>query len=84
MRDVMHNMLDLHVAQQLRITLGLWTSELSPTSDKDADLNWHFSFSIDLKQNIGRLTQVKNEEREVWCKIFTIYKSKRSKGTVLQ
>ena len=39
MQDVVHDMLHLHVAQQLRITLGLWTSELSPTSDKDAELN---------------------------------------------
>ena len=39
MQDVGHSMLQLHVAQQLPITLSSWTSELFPTNDKDADLN---------------------------------------------
>ena len=40
MQDVGHNMLHLHVAQQLPpITLNSWTSDLSPTINKDAELN---------------------------------------------
>ena len=53
-------------------------------SDKDPKLNQLFPFSIDLIQNISRLTQVKNEGKEVWHKIFTIYISKRSKDTAWQ
>ena len=60
------------------------TSDLSPTTDKDAELNPTFLFSIDLKQNIARLTQVKNKGKEAWHKIFTIYLSKQSKGMVWQ
>ena len=62
MQNVGHDMLRLHVAQQLPpITLSSWTSDLYPINDKDAELNQQFPFSIDLKQNIARLTQVKNE-----------------------
>ena len=65
MQDVKHNMLHLHVAQQLPlITLSSWTSGLSSASDKDAELNPQFPFSIDIEQNIVRLTQVKNECKE--------------------
>ena len=65
MQDVGRNMLHLYVAQQLPpITLSLWTSDLSPINDEDAELNQQFPFSIDLKQNIARLTQVKNEGKE--------------------
>ena len=39
MQDVGHNMFHLHVAQQLPITLSSWTSKLSPTNEKDAELN---------------------------------------------
>ena len=40
MQDVGHNMLHLYVAQQLPpITLSLWTSDLSPINDEDAELN---------------------------------------------
>ena len=39
-------------------------------NDNDAD-NFHFS-----KQNISRLTQVKNEGRETWYTIFVTYGSK--------
>ena len=53
-------------------------------NEKDAELNWQFPFGIDLKQNIARLTQVKNEGREAWHKIFTVYISKRSRGTVFR
>ena len=50
MQDVGHNMLHLHVALQLPpITLSSWTNDLSPTSDKDAELNQQFPFSIVLK-----------------------------------
>ena len=74
MQNVGHDMLRLHVAQQLPpITLSSWTSDLYPTNDKDAELNQQFPFSIDLKQNIARLTQVKNEGKGAWHKIFTIY-----------
>ena len=60
-------MLHLHVAQQLSpITTSSWTSDLSPTNEKDAELNQQFPFRTDLKQNIARLTQVKNEGKEVW------------------
>ena len=64
MQDVEHNVLHLHVAHQLPITSISWTSVLSPTNDKDAELNWRFPFGIDLKQNIARLT-VKNEGRGI-------------------
>ena len=80
MQDAGHNMLHLHVVQQLPITLTSWTSELFPTNKKDAELNWQFAFGIDVKQNIAKLTQVKNEGREDWNKIFTI--NITSKGTV--
>ena len=84
MQDVRH-MLHLHVAQQLpAITLRSWSSDLSPTNDKDAELSQQFPVSTDLKQNIARLTQVKNDGKETSHKIFTIYISKRSKGTVWQ
>ena len=38
--------------------------DLFSASDKDAELNPQFPFSIDLEQNIARLTQVKNECKE--------------------
>ena len=58
--------------------------DLYPTNDKDAELNPQFPCSIDLKQIVARLTQVKNEGKETWRKIFTIYISKQSKGIVWQ
>ena len=62
MQNVRHNMLHLHVAQQLpSIILSSWTSDLSPTNDKEAELNQQFPFSIDLKQSIARLTQVNGQ-----------------------
>ena len=83
MQDVGHNMLYLQVGQQLPPTnLSSWTSDLSPTNDKDAELSQNFPFSIDLKQHIAKLTQVKNERKEARHKIPTLYPSKRSKGTV--
>ena len=54
--------------------------DLSPINDKDAEPNRQFPFSIDLKQNIARLTQVKNKGKEAWHQIFTRYISKQSKG----
>ena len=67
MQNVGHNMLHLHAAQQLSSFkqskfIHQWV--ISPPNDNDAELKisiWHFS-----KQNIVRLTQVKNEGREVW------------------
>ena len=62
MQNVGHNMLHLHVAQQLpSIILSSWTSDLSPTNDKEAELNQQFPFSIDLKQSIARLTEVNGQ-----------------------
>ena len=62
MQNVRHNMLHLHVAQQLpSIILSSWTSDLSPTNDKEAELNQQFPFSIDLKQSIARLTEVNGQ-----------------------
>ena len=58
--------------------------DLFSASDKDAELNPQFPFSIDLEQNIARLTQVKNECKEAWHKIFTIYISKQPKDIVWQ
>ena len=51
MQDVGHNMLHLHVAQQLPTThqSKLMDHRLSPTNEKDAELNKQFSFSIVLK-----------------------------------
>ena len=55
MQNVGHYMLHLHVAQQLPpLTQSSWTSDLSPTSHKDAELNHQFPFSIE--KNITRLT----------------------------
>ena len=48
MQDVGCNMLHLHVAQQPPSCSC--TSELSPTSDKDAELNRQLSFGIDLNK----------------------------------
>ena len=45
--------------------------DLYPTNDKDAEPNPQFPCSIDLKQIIAGLTQVKNKGKEVWRKIFT-------------
>ena len=65
MQDIAHNMLHLHVAQQLPpITLSSGTSDFFPTNDKDAELNQQFPFIIDLKQNIARLTLVKNKGKD--------------------
>ena len=50
MQDVEHNILHLHVSQQLPpITLSSWTSDLSSTNGKYAELN-----------------QVKNKSKETW------------------
>ena len=38
--------------------------DLSPINEKDAEPNRRFPFSIDVKQNIVRLTQAKNEGKE--------------------
>ena len=48
----------------MQLNSSTWTSDLSPAIDKDAELNPTFLFSIDLKQNIARLTQVKNKGKE--------------------
>ena len=62
MQNVGHNMLRLHVAQQLpSIILSSWTSDLSPTNNKEAELNQQFPFNIDLKQSIARLTEVNGQ-----------------------
>ena len=45
--------------------------DLYPTSDKDAEPNPQFPCSIDLKQIIAGLTQVKNKGKEARRKIFT-------------
>ena len=73
MQDVGHNMLHLHVAQQLP-SLKQWKFMhqwvISPTDDNDAELTisiWHFS-----KENIARLTQVKNEVFATYTS-FTAY-----------
>ena len=74
LQDVGHNMLHLHVAQQLQsfkqsTFMHQWV--ISPTNDNDAELTisiWHFS-----KQNVARLTQVKNQGREAWHTSFATY-----------
>ena len=38
--------------------------DLHPTNDKDAEPNPQFPCSVDLKQNIAELTQVKNKGKE--------------------
>ena len=78
MQDVGHDMLHLHVAQELpsfkQSKFMHQQDELSLllTNDNhnDAELMsiWHFS-----KQNISRLTQVKNEGREAWHTSFATY-----------
>ena len=67
MQDVGHSMLHLHVAQQLppnTLSSRTMDHDLYPTNDKDAELNPQFPCSIDLKQIVARLTQVKNEGKE--------------------
>ena len=65
MEDVGHNMLHLYVSQQLPLfkqSKFMHQGVISPTNDNNAELTisiWHFS-----KQNIARLTQVKNKGRE--------------------
>ena len=58
-------------------TLSSCTSELSPTNDKDAELNWQSPFSIDLNKTLSVRT---NEGRKAWHTFFTTYISKRSKA----
>ena len=84
MQDVGHNMLHLHVAQQLPITLSSWTSKLSPTNEKDAELNWQFPFGIHLKQKILPDLLKLRTKAEKSDKIFIIYINKRSKGSAWQ
>ena len=50
MKDVGHNMLHLNVARHLPSLSSSCTSELSPTKDKDAELNRQFPFDIDLNK----------------------------------
>ena len=63
-QDAVHNMLHLHFAQQLT-SLKVHApvmSYLSYQYKNDAELNRQFPF--DTKENIARLTHVKNEGRE--------------------
>ena len=65
MQDVGHNMLYLQVGQQLPPTnLSSWTSDLSPTNDKDAELSQNFPFSIDLKQHIAKLLKLRTKAKK--------------------
>ena len=65
MQNVGHYMLHLHGAQQLPpLTQSLWTSDLSPTNHKDAELNHQFPFSIE-KKYYQTYSQVKNNSKEV-------------------
>ena len=82
MEDVGHNMLYLHVAQQVRSLQVHAPIELSPTNDnlcwaEQKSFIWHWS-----KQNIAWITQVNHEGREAWHTAFNTYVSKRFKGTV--
>ena len=83
-QDVGHNMLHLHVAEQLlSLKVHALVSYLPYQwqwcwAEQTISI-WHFS-----KQNISRLTQVKNETREARYTIFTKYISKWSKGAVWQ
>ena len=79
MQNVEHNMLHLHVAQQLPSFkqskfMHRWDElSLLLTNDNDAELTisiWHFS-----KQNISRFTQVKIEGTEAWHTSFVTYTS---------
>ena len=64
MQDVRLYMLHLHIAQQLPpLTQSSWTSDLSPTNHKDAELNQQFPFSIE-KRYYQTYSQVKNKIKE--------------------
>ena len=60
-RDVVHNMLHLHVAQQLSSTKVHALRVIFPTIENDADLNSHFSLDIFLNKILPDLLKLKSE-----------------------
>ena len=77
MQDVGHNMLHLHIAQQLPL---LYIHQLLPITMMLSWTDRQCPFGIDLIDL--RLTQVKNKGRKACHTMFTTYTSKRFKGTV--
>ena len=59
MQDAGHNMLHLHVAQQLPSLYMWWV--ISPTNDKDAQLNRQFPFGFDLNKILPDLLKLRTK-----------------------
>ena len=74
MQDVRHNMLHLHVAQQLPL-FYMKQSVISPTNDDDAELNRQFPFAIDLNKILPGLLKLRTKaEKSLPYNFHSLYK----------